>query len=151
MPDVRLDSDDVVLVIGGEEVRAPCQVVLRPEPAGPEVTFRVSVVRPDLGLRIWLGSVSIFSLRFVKADVQADSFCHGGGADVLEFRPCRDPVVVGRAEGLAYVRLSCSTSQTSILARARIGWMLRERNGMSRFARHGTLRTSKRCGLRFIG
>ena len=107
MPDVHLDSDDVDLVIGGEEVRAPCQVVLRPEPGGPEVTFRVSGVRLDLGLRVLLGSVSSFSLRFVKAIVQSEAFYHGGGAGadhVLEFRPCRDPVIVGRAEELAYVR-----------------------------------------------
>jgi hypothetical protein len=58
-------------------------------------------------LRVLLGSVSSFSLRFVKAIVQSEAFYHGGGAGadhVLEFRPCRDPVIVGRAEELAYVR-----------------------------------------------
>jgi hypothetical protein len=107
MPDVHLDSDDVDLVIGGEEVRAHCQVVLRPEPGGPEVTFRVSGVRLDLGLRVLLGSVSSFPLRFAKTMVQSEAIYHGGGAGaahVLEFRPCRDPVIVGRAEELAYVR-----------------------------------------------
>ncbi len=106
MPDVYLDSDDVDLVIGGEEVRAPCQVVLRPEPSGPEVIFRVSGVPLDIGLRVLLGSVSRFSLRFVKAGVQCDVFCHGGGAgkdQVLEFRPYRDPVIVGTPEELASV------------------------------------------------
>ena len=107
MPDVHLDSDDVDFVIDGEEVRAPCEVVLRPEPAGPEVIFRVSGVRLDLGLRVLLNSRSSFPLHFVKANVQSEVFCHDGGAGadrVLEFRPSRDPVVAGQTEELAYVR-----------------------------------------------
>lgn len=106
MPDVHLDWDDVDLVIGGEETRVPCEVVLRPEPRGPEVTFRVSGVRPDLGLRVLLGSAPSVSLRLVKAGVQCEAFRQGGGVggdQVLEFRPCLDPVIVGRAEELAYV------------------------------------------------
>ena len=107
MPDIHLDWDDVDLVIDGEGVRVPCEVVLRPEPSGPEVTFRVSGLRLDLGVRALLGSVSSYSFHLVKADVECEAFLHGGGAggdQVLEFRPSRDPVIAGKAEELAHVR-----------------------------------------------
>src|SRR5581483_1857862 len=107
MPDVHLDSDEVDLVIGGQEVRLPCDVVLRSEPTGPEVTFRVSNAPLELGIRVLLGAAASYSLRFVKAAVQCEVFRQGGGAgsdQVLEFRPYRDPVIVGGDEKLCHMR-----------------------------------------------
>jgi hypothetical protein len=107
VPDIHLDSDDVDIFVGGEEFRVKCDVVLRQEPSGPEVIFRVSGAPLWLGMRALLGSVSRFSLRFVKAGGQSDVFCRGGGAGadhVLEFKPLRDPVIVGSHEELDYVR-----------------------------------------------
>jgi len=107
VPDVHLDSDDVDILVGGEEFRIPCEIVLRQEASGPEVIFRLFGAPLQVGMRVLLGSVSRFSLRFVKAAFQSDVCCVGGGAGadrVLEFKPFRDPVIVGSHEKLAYVR-----------------------------------------------
>ena len=103
MPEIHLDTDEVELLIGGEALRQPCEIVLKTG-RGPRVSFMVSGLDVVTMIRAAYGNETRFALHLVKAGVRCDAFFAGSNGGVVEFSPFMEPVLVGGSVDQASLR-----------------------------------------------
>jgi hypothetical protein len=96
---VHLDTDEAEFVLEGELYRRPCTIVLETDPR-PRLSFKIAEASPWMG---WVSEKKI-SVRIVRADFTCDASIVSANKGILDIRPEREPISVGRSEDLREVQ-----------------------------------------------